>query len=220
MALVSGPMFASPSDFRISIQGVGGHAAAPHTAIDTVPIMANIIDALQTIVSRKVEPGVPCVLTIGTVRAGYRHNVIADTCVMEGTIRTFDRGVEVMVKQALKDMVPGIASAMGAKAEVEFTRYYPPVINDRDITEKMTGLAKMMLGDENVMVAKPTMGGEDFAYFLGKVPGTFMFIGSANEGNAYWNDAHHPCFNIDERALVTMMKMYAAAPFWFADRTK
>jgi len=218
VALLEGSMFAAPDEFRVKIQGVGGHAAAPHTAVDTIPILAAILNALQTIVSRKVEPGVPCVVTVGTVKAGYQFNVIADVCELTGTVRTYDPKLQDMVRKSIKDICEGIASSMGAKAEVEYIVRYPSLVNDPGVTGRMRQLAELMLGKDNVIVAKPTMGGEDFAYFLGKAPGTFMFIGSENKDGCFWNDAHHPNFNLDEGALLTMMKLYAAAPFWLAGR--
>ena len=104
VALLEGSMFAAPDEFRVKIQGVGGHAAAPHTAVDTIPILAAILNALQTIVSRKVEPGVPCVVTVGTVRAGYQFNVIADVCELTGTVRTYDPKLQDMVRKSIKDI--------------------------------------------------------------------------------------------------------------------
>ena len=215
VALKPGPLFAAPDEFRITIHGVGGHAAAPHTAVDTVPILANMLNALQTIVSRRIEPGVPCVVTVGTVQSGYRYNVIADTSSITGTVRTFDPSVQATVKKAMQEICCGIAQSMGASAELEYIDRYPCLVNNGPVTDTMRELAVRMLGEANVVEAKPTMGGEDFAYYLKKAPGTFMFIGSANEDGAYWNDAHHPRFNIDERALLTMTKLYSAAPFWF-----
>lgn len=215
VALMAGPMFAAPDEFKVTVRGVGGHAAAPHTAVDTVPVLANILNALQTIVSRRIEPGVPCVVTVGTVQSGYRYNVIADTSVITGTVRTFDPSVQATVKKAMQEICCGIARSMGASAEIEYIDRYPSLVNDAAATATMRELAVRMLGEANVVEAKPTMGGEDFAYFLRKAPGTFMFIGSANMDGSYWNDAHHPRFNIDERALLTMAKLYSAAPFWF-----
>ena len=212
-AFLEGPMFAAPDIIEIEITGVGGHAAAPHETVDTVPVMAAIVNALQTIVSRRIDPAMPCVVTIGTVNAGYRHNVIADKCKLTGTVRTYDKKVQDIVKRSIREMVEGIASAMGAEASVNYKELYPALVNDAAVTETMRELAAEMLGAENVVKAAPTMGGEDFSYFLKKVPGTFMFIGSANAGGKYSDMAHNPCFNLDERALVVMMKLYAGSPF-------
>lgn len=216
VALKPGALFAAPDEFRIRIQGTGGHAATPHLAVDTVPIMAEIVQALQTVVSRKVEAGVPCVITVGTVQAGYRFNVIADTCYMTGTVRTFDKQTQELARRSIEELATGIASAMGAKAEVEYIYRYPALVNDPDITRRMEEAAVRMLGRDNVVEAKPIMGGEDFSFFLNEAPGTFLFIGSANEPGKYWNTPHHPCFNIDEKSLLCMMKVYSAAPFWLS----
>lgn len=220
VALLEGPMFAAPDIIDIEIKGVGGHAAAPHEAVDTVPVMAAIVSALQTIVSRRIDPVMPCVVTIGTVNAGYRHNVIADRCHLTGTVRTFDKKVQDIVRRSISELVEGIASAMGAKATVNYKELYPALVNDASVTAAMRELAAEMLGGQNVIKAAPTMGGEDFSYFLQKVPGTFMFIGSANEGGKYSDMAHNPCFNVDERALLTMMKLYAGAPFVLGGKVK
>jgi len=216
VALREGALFAAPDEFRIKITGVGGHAAAPHNAIDTIPIAASIVNVLQTIVSRKAEPGVPCVVAVGTINAGYRFNVIADVANITGTVRTFDTKVQDMIRKSIIDMAKGIATSMGASAEVEYICHYPPLINDVKITEEMGKLAAKVLGPENVLRAKPLMIGEDYTYFLKKVPGTFVLIGAANNAPEYSKDIHNPCFTIDESALKTMMKLYSSAPFWFA----
>jgi len=198
-----GPTHASQDELRITITGHGGHAAYPHRSVDAIVIAAQVITALQTVVSRNVEPTEPSVFTIGTINGGYRHNIIADRVEMTGTIRYFSDELGKMKKEKIEKIVAGITRAMGGDYEFEVVWGYPAAINDVEFAREIKGYLTDLLGDEIVFnVEKPTMGSEDFAYFSREVPSVFLRLGSGGKNKEFSKPHHHPEFDVDENAMV------------------
>ncbi|MBO8163537.1 MAG: amidohydrolase [Brevibacillus sp.] len=197
-----GPIMANVDDFLIEIKGRGGHAALPHQTVDSIVIGAQVVSSLQTIASRNVSPLESVVVTVGTFHAGDNNNVIADSCRMSGTVRTFLPEVRDLAEQRLKEIVIGTAAMMGATAAVHYDRGYPAVVNSLSEASLMHAAALAAVGEKQVELMKPIMGGEDFAYYLQRVPGAFAFIGAGNPEKGAVYPHHHPMFDIDESAML------------------
>lgn len=202
IALKAGPLMAAADEFSADIIGKGGHGSAPHETVDAVVVAAQAVTALQTIVSRSVKPIEPAVVSIGKLEAGYTHNIIADTAKLSGTVRTYNKEVRGLIQKRMDEILQGIASAFGAECRLHFNPGLPPVITDARVTDYARRVAAEVVGREQVWEAEPVMGGEDFAFYLEKVPGTFAFIGAGNEQKGIVAPHHHPEFDIDEDALA------------------
>ncbi len=202
-----GAVMAAPDKFVVKIKGKGGHGSAPHEAIDSITIAAQVINGLQHIASRQIIPTQPVVITIGTITGGYRYNIIADEVEMTGTIRTLNPEVRTEIPQRMEEIIKGITSGFGAEYEFEYIKMYPPLVNHQEMAEYVENIGRQVLGSEGVQLIKdPVMGGEDFAYYLEQIPGAFFRLGS-NSGPETSYPLHHPQFNIDEKALVTGMRV-------------
>ncbi|WP_296647771.1 M20 metallopeptidase family protein [Romboutsia sp. 13368] len=197
--LKEGPMMAAPDLFNIKVIGKGGHGALPQESIDPIVITCQIVNALQTIVSRRINPLDPVVVTCGKIQGGENFNVIPNEVELEGTIRTFKEETRNLVPRIMEDLVRGITTSQGATYEFKYKANYPALINDKDMTNFAKESLKKVVGEENVYNLKePNMGGEDFAYFAQKVPSAFMFIGIAN--NESEPVIHHnPYFKWDSK---------------------
>ena len=197
-----GPLMANVDDFLLEIKGKGGHAAMPEQTVDAIVVGSHIVTALQTIASRNVSPLEHVVVTVGTFQAGDNANVIADTCPMSGTVRTFLPQLRELAERRLKEIVNGTAAMLGATVSIRYDRGYPAVINSEREAAIAWEAAVAAVGAEQVERMKPTMGGEDFSYYLQQVPGAFIFVGAGNpeKGAAYPH--HHPRFDIDEQAML------------------
>jgi amidohydrolase len=197
-----GPIMANADDFIIEVKGKGGHGAIPQETVDSIVIGSQIVTNLQTIASRNISPLDSVVVTVGTFHAGDNFNVIADTCKMTGTVRSFLPEVRDRAEQRLIEIAEGTAAMMGGSATVTYTRGYPAVINTHAEAEIAREAAIATCGEGYVDPIKPLMGGEDFSYYLQKVPGAFLFVGAGNpEKGATWPH-HHPRFDIDESAML------------------
>jgi amidohydrolase len=199
--LRSGPAMASADSFKIVIKGKGGHGAHPETTIDPIVIGSQIVVALQTIVSREIDPNRAAVVTVGAFRAGSASNVIPDTAELRGTVRAFHPEVRQQLADRIHDLVTGIANAMRAEAEIAYEFGYPPVINEAAMTVLVREVAVETVGAENVIDGEPIMAAEDFSYFLNERPGCFFNVGSMNEEKGLIWTHHHPKFDFDEEAL-------------------
>lgn len=197
----SGPLMAASDRFLVTVKGRGGHGAAPHTSVDPVVVAAHIVLALQTIVSREVNPIQPAVVTVGVIQAGTASNIIPDSCVLKGTVRYLNKETGSQIAARIREISEGVASGMRAEAVVEYRRGYPPLVNDVAVTEFVAESATKVVGPENVVTADQTMGGEDMSYYLEKIPGTFFAIGSNNAAKGIVFPNHHPKFDIDEDML-------------------
>jgi len=164
-------------------------------------VASHIVTALQTIVSREVNPTEPAAVTVGAIQAGTANNIIPDTCLMKGTVRYMDRDLGPFMKRRIKEIAESIASGMRAKATLEYHFGYPPLVNDEDITNRVRASAAKVLGEENVLTAGTTMGAENMSYYLERIPGTFFALGSGNEAKGIVYPNHHPKFDLDEDVL-------------------
>ena len=199
---------AAVDKFTIHIQGVGGHGARPHESIDSIVLGGQIVNALQQIVSRRLNPFDPAVVTIGVFRAGTAFNIIADSAVIEGTVRTMTEEVRQKVKQEIYTIVHAMATAAHAKAEIDYLHGYPSLYNHPNETSLVKGLFESTFDSENVVELKQTMAAEDFSYYLLERPGTFFKVGSNNGKEHTQYPHHHPKFDFDEKALLYIQKAF------------
>ncbi|QDX95370.1 amidohydrolase [Brevibacillus laterosporus] len=205
-----GYMMAASDEFQIEIQGKGGHGASPHESIDPVVIGSQLILNLQQIVSRRVDPLQPAVLTIGSFQSGSTYNVIPDTAQILGTVRTFSEETRTDIEQAMQQMIQHTVEGAGATVQFTYRRGYPSVWNDPAETKRVETIANQLVGNERVVRVPPQMGGEDFAYYLQRIPGNFVGIGGGNsEINATYPH-HHPMFDVDERSMLQIGKLFVS----------
>jgi hippurate hydrolase len=196
-AIRPGPIMAATDAIDIHIEGLGGHAARPHKCIDSVLVGAQLITALQSIVSRSVDPLGSAVISMCEFHAGNARNVIPQTAELRGTVRTLTDEVRALVEKRVREVVAGVAQMTGAKIDVRYERGYPVVVNHASQTEFATQVAKEIAGDANVLDTPPMMGAEDFAYMLEQRPGAFIFCGNGNSAGL-----HHPAYNFNDEAIV------------------
>ena len=192
---------ANADEFRIKIHGVGGHGSAPQEAVDAIIAATQFVNLAQTIISRKVDPYLPAVVTVGTINAGYRYNIIAAHAEMTGTVRTFHKKVQEQIKKELEVILKGVCEATHTKYEFQYIEGYPALINHEDVSKVIEGVAQYVLGKDRVLHPNPSMGGEDFAYYLQEKPGAFYFLGVGNEKKGITSPQHSPTYNIDEDAM-------------------
>lgn len=193
-----GPVMAAADKFELTLFGRGGHGAKPHETIDAVVLGATVVKELQSIVSRRLDPLQQAVLTIGTLHAGNTFNVIADSAELTGTIRTFDPEVAEQIVHEMERTIKGVCDAAGATYSFTYERGYPAVVNHPEETNLLRTVASDIMGADHVFEIAPTMGGEDFAYYLQQVPGTFFFTGAGDET---FYPHHHPKFDFEEQAM-------------------
>ena len=207
-----GAKMAGTTAFEIRVKGRSGHAGYPHAAIDPIPIAAQIVSSVQTIVSRRVDPTEPAVVSIGIIEGGTKANIVAEVVRLEGTIRFYKPDLRQMVIDRMTEMVVGIAGAMGAQAEIEFDQGTPPLVVDDEVTNRAAAACRAALGSEIVMrVDLRFMGGEDFAFMAERVPCTHFWLGVRTPGAAEWPSIHSPQFDIDEDCLPVGAAALAAS---------
>ncbi|MEL7067384.1 MAG: amidohydrolase [Cyanobacteria bacterium J06581_3] len=198
----SGPMMAATEFFHCTIQGKGGHGAIPQQTVDAVVVGAQVVNALQTIVSRNIDPLKSAVVTVGEFKAGTAVNVIADSAFLSGTVRYFDADYGELIPERLEQVIAGVCEAHGASYQLDYHKLYPPVVNDRAIAELVRSVALSVVETPAGVVPEcQTMGGEDVSFFLQAVPGCYFFLGSANVEKGLAYPHHHPRFDFDETAL-------------------
>ena len=192
-AIRAGPVFASSSEFKVTIRGRGAHAAMPHNSIDPLPVACQIVQAFQTVISRNKGPLDPAVISTTMIRAGEVTNVIPELCELQGTVRTFTVEVLDMIEQRMRRIAEATCEASGAGCEFTFTRNYPPTVNHARETGFVRELLGELVGGGNVKEFEPTMGAEDFSYFLQEKPGCYFVIG--NGDGTHRSDGHGagPC---------------------------
>lgn len=207
----AGPLMAAADVVRIVLRGRGGHGALPHEAVDAIAVAGQVLSALQTIVSRNVDPQETAVLSIGTVHGGTAFNVIAETVEMQGTIRTFSPTVRETVLTRLRVLLDGITAGMGAKYDLVVNSVTGAVVNDPAAAEIARAAAVQVVGNTAVSWHPPMMVSEDFAEFAQRVPACFMLLGSANPALGLNAPHHNPRFDFDERALPIGAALLATA---------
>jgi amidohydrolase len=207
----TGPVMAAADSFTIKVQGKGGHGAQPHKTRDSIVIGAQLVSNLQQIVSRRVNPLDAAVVSVGAFEAKNAFNVIADTAKLTGTVRTFKEDVRVAIEQEINRIAKGTCIASDASYEYVFKRGYPAVVNHKGDTEFIVDVARKVPGVMELEEIEPQMGGEDYSYYLERVPGTFFFTGALDEA---WEEVyphHHPKFKINEDALLIAANLLGAA---------
>ncbi|CAI6022613.1 amidohydrolase [Cohnella sp. JJ-181] len=204
-----GPLMAEPDEFEIELRGSGGHGGLPHEARDALVAGAHLAVALQTVVSRNVDPLEAAVLSIGQFRAGTARNVIADSCRLSGTVRSFTPEVREVVRGRMDDIIRHNSALHRVDYTFEFYEGYPPVVNDPSEAARVLRVAAEVHTDGEVRECERIMAGEDFSYYLKERPGCFFFVGA---GRADGSSAphHHPGFDIDETALRHAIRLLVA----------
>ncbi len=198
-----GKLYAASDEISIILHGKGSHGAYPEAGIDAITMAAQLICSLQTIVSRNVSPLDQCVLTLGTIRGGNAHNIIADTVELSGALRTTDPATREYVKKLIQQQVNSIANALGGSGMVTFTPGYDALINTDSLVDVLVNTALPILGKENIRFKpSPSMGVEDFSHFLNKVPGVFYHLGCGNEKKGLTAPLHSRDFSLDENSLT------------------
>ena len=210
--VAAGPIMSGAEMFTIKLTGKGGHGAAPHTTVDPIIASAQIVNALQSIVSRNVAPLETAVVSVTAIRSGDAFNVIPQEAELKGTIRTFDLKVRERVLQRFEEIVNGIAQSLGCVAEITLKRVTPATTNDAAIAAKVQETTRRVLPESNLSTgAFVTMGSEDMGFMLEKVPGCYFLIGSANHERGLNYGHHHPKFDFDEEALKHGATLMASA---------
>lgn len=205
----SGAMMASADWFTLIVRGKGGHGAMPDRTVDAVVIAAQIVTALQTLVSRETSPRAPVVVTLGSIHGGSAFNIIAGEVVIEGTLRTFDATLRERLLQRMAELAGGIATAMRGSCEFRRDSAAPPVVNDGAVAGLVAEVATGLLGTDAVVPFEPLMVGEDVAYFLDQRPGCFFLLGGAPDVGPV---LHHTAdFRVDERCLLIGYRVMTAA---------
>jgi hippurate hydrolase len=213
-----GPTAAAADTIQVVVHGEGGHASAPHDCLDPIPIACEIVQAFQTMVTRRVHVFDPAVVTVAKIEAGTTRNVIPETASLLGTVRTVSEATRERVLEGVRRVAEGVAAAHGARVDVEITRGYPPTVNDADFARFVLETARELLGPDRALTANnPMMGAEDFSYVLQRVPGTMANLGTRpDSGPAYPNHSNRMLLN--ESALATGVAMHAAVALRFLER--
>lgn len=199
-----GAIMASYDVFEITVTGVGAHAAAPHLGKDTILTATQIVNGLQSIVSRNADPLSSLVVSVTQIHSGDTWNVLPQQAVIRGTVRAFSSDVQDMAESRIKQIAQGIASTFDAKAEVNYQRRYPATVNYAKQADIAISAARKVVGDDNVTIdPPPSMGSEDFAFMLQKVPGAYVWLGAGQGANL-----HNPAYNFNDDLLITGVKYF------------
>lgn len=200
-----GPSMAATNSFVLTVHGSGAHAATPHLGVDSVVIAAQIITALQTLVSRETDPIDTAVITIATVYAGEgAHNIIPETAELRGTLRTFNPQTRERMVKRIEELADGVARAMGGRCEIRYLPGTPAVINHPEMTERLRLVAREVLGDDKVLEVPPVMGGDDMSEFLNRAPGVYFWLGASDPSTGKDKPHHHPGFDIDDTGSLPL----------------
>ena len=204
-----GSAMASTDIFEIELIGKGGHAGLPHEAVDAIAMASKVVSDIQYMVSRENDPLEPLVVSIGTINGGFASNVIAGNVTMTGTIRTQSHDLRKKIIDKMETIVKYITKSSGGEYKLNIIPGLPPLINDIAKASFVEDVSKRLLGGENIIILdKPNMGAEDFAYFLERVPGAFIWLGARNEAKGKVYLMHHPKFDFDEDALSLGTKLH------------
>jgi hippurate hydrolase len=205
-ATKAGPIMAAADAFEIEVRGRGGHGAMPHLAADAVAMAAYVVTALQTVVSREVDPVQPAVLTVGEINAGTAFNIIPETARLGGTVRTIDDALRESMAGRIQEIAKGIARGMRGDAELDYRYSYPVTRNDAEAAKLALGVAADLFGEDRaVELQNPSMGAEDFAFFLEELPGAYVWLGVGDVSGL-----HTPKFAFDESILPQGAALLAA----------
>jgi len=210
VGLRAGPLLAEADRFELTVTGKGTHAAAPHLGADPIVAAAQIVTALQTIVSRETNPLESRVVTIGTIDGGSAFNIIPQSVHMTGTLRALSREDAELGAASLRRIVSHTAEALGTTAAIDYEFGYPPVINSCESVAFLRPILQQVVGEGNVVEPEISMGGEDFAYYLQQVPGAFVFLGTRNVAKGLTAPHHNPKFTFDEDIFPIAVSIFVA----------
>lgn len=203
IGIKSGPAMAAPDEFLVKVIGTGTHASEPHTGVDPILISSQIIQAFQNIISRNTDPVDPAVISVCTIQSGTAFNILPESAEFSGTIRTLNPDTRSFIFKRMEEIIKHITLMNGATYEVEFIKAYPPLINNPKMADFAKKVAIELIGEENVeILTKPSMGGEDFAYYLEQKPGAFIWLGGRPIDSKEFYNNHNPKFDIDESSLL------------------
>jgi amidohydrolase len=197
----SGPLMAAGDFFDVKISGKGGHGGMPQAAIDPITIASQAIAAVQTIVSREIDPLESAVVSICKIQAGSAYNIIPDFATFGGTLRSHSPELREYLPKRMEEVIKGVVAAMRGSYEFTLHKRFPATANDEKMTSFVAQIAREIMGPDKIFPMKPLMGSEDFSYYLEKVPGAFVFLGGANKGKGIVYPQHHPKFDLDEDTL-------------------
>jgi amidohydrolase len=224
-AIRPGAVFASSNEFTIVVRGRGTHAAMPHGGVDPLPVACQIVQAFQTIITRNKRPADAAVISVTTIQAGEAVNVIPDSCLLRGTVRTFAVDVLDLIERRMREVAEGICQAFGASCEFQFGRKYPPTVNHDAQTAFAHTVLQEFVGAAHVHEFEPTMGAEDFSFYLQQKPGCYFVIGNgdgvhraAGHGSGSCT-LHSPSYDFNDELIAVGASLWVRlVDAWFADR--
>lgn len=209
-------MMAQSDRIFITVKGKSSHASQPHNGVDAIVAAGHIITALQTVISRNVDPMESAVVTIGTIHGGSRYNVTCDKVVLEGTVRTFNPEISAIMPSRIKSIAENVASALGAECDVEYVEGYSATVNDEELATNFIRYFQDAIGEDNVLIpAQPASGGEDFSEFTKAVPSVFYWLGMESEMNKGKTTVHNPNLVVDEGCIPVGIKTLVAGSIDF-----
>lgn len=208
VSFITGPSYGFADAFTMDIHGSGGHGAAPHTTHDAIIAASYLITQLQTVVSRSIDPIKTGVLTIGEFNSGNAFNVIAETAHLSGTLRTYDQSIKAVMIERINEIIQGIEKSFNVNITLNYTDGYPALINSEKETLWLKNLSEDISEIAEVLEGTPSLGGEDFAYFLQKRPGCYFNTGVRNETIQADFPHHHPKFDMDENGLLNGVRVF------------
>jgi amidohydrolase len=212
--VTAGPAMAASSRFTLTISGHGGHGAAPHKGRDPILAAAHIITALQSIVSRNIDPLESVVVTIGQITSGTTFNVIPETALLKGTVRSYNMELHRIIYRRILEMAKNVAAAFGCEAVMETVAIVPAVVNSPEVAGVVAAIAGQVVGPQNVVDGQE-MASEDMGHFLEEIPGCYFFVGSRNAPAGFHYPHHHPRFDFDEQAMVYGVATMAHAAAYY-----
>lgn len=214
VGLKTGALMSASDRLKIEITGKGGHGAAPHNAVDSVVVASQVVNALQTVVSRNVDPLDAVVVTIGSMHAGQQYNVIAPSAQLEGTVRTQNESIRKVLPERITTLVQSVAAGLGAKADVVYEFGYPTLYNHQQGVDILRKATELSLGEGNTVdLERPSMGGEDFAYFLNHAVGAMFWLGCKGPNSPDY-PIHNPKFDFDESVLARGVAVLSATALY------
>ena len=208
VGILAGPSSANADNFEITVKGRGGHASVPNLCIDPIPVAVQIVTAMQQIVSRNISPIEKAVISVTKINGGTANNIIPDFVTIAGTVRTYNKETREKIYERICSIVTNISAAENCVGEVKYTWGYPTTVNTPEYVDTITTLGDEIYGEGTMVTMQPSMGGEDFSYYLEKVPGCFMYLGVKNAEKECIYTGHNTKFNVDEDAFAigaTMM---------------
>lgn len=211
VGLRPGPLMASVDNFTVEIKGIGGHGARPHECVDPIVAGAQLVTSWQAIISRRVDPIEPAVLTVGTFNAGTADNIIPETAVITGTVRTLSEGVRAAVEADFRRTTENVCTASGAGVNISYVRGYPVLECDGRLTNLVAEAAGTCAGLSVLQMPWPLMGSEDFAYYGRLCPVSYFFLGAGDSEKGYIHPNHSPRFDFDEAAMPAGIRVFLAA---------